>query len=143
MYFGLMGVLIRTLLLGPVVRRFKEARVARLGLLLLGVGLALTAASNNYALLFTSFTLMPLGTAFLFPCVTSLLSRVVAKNERGLQMGVQQTYGGISRVAVPIAAGAPVDQFGAGVPFVVAGLFVLLTLTMTSSLETSLGAAPA
>jgi len=75
--------------------------------------------------------------------VTSLLSRVVAKNERGLQMGVQQTYGGISRVAVPIAAGALVDQFGAGVPFVVAGLFVLLTLTMTSSLETSLGAAPA
>jgi len=143
MYFGLMGVLIRTLLLGPVVRRFKEARVARLGLLLLGVGLALTAASNNYALLFTSFTLMPLGTAFLFPCVTSLLSRVVAKNERGLQMAVQQTYGGISRVAVPIAAGALVDQFGAGVPFVVAGLFVLLTLTMTSSLETSLGAAPA
>jgi hypothetical protein len=29
------------------------------------------------------------------------------------------------------------------VPFMVAGLIVLLTLAMTSSLETSLGAAPA
>jgi len=143
MYFGLMGVVIRTLLLGPAVRRFREARVARFGVLFLAAGLSLTAASFNFAVLFTAFTLMPLGTAFLFPSVTSLLSRVVAKGERGLQMGVQQAYGGISRVAFPIVAGALVDQFGAGVPFMVAGLLVLLTLTMTSSLETSLGAAPA
>jgi multidrug resistance protein len=143
MYFGLMGVVIRTLLLGPAVRRFREARVARFGLLFLAAGLSLTAVSNSYVLLFTAFTLMPLGTAFLFPCVTSLLSRFVPKNERGLQMGVQQTYGGIARVAVPIGAGALVDQFGAGVPFMVAGLVLLLMLTMTSSLETSLGPAPA
>jgi multidrug resistance protein len=143
MYFGLMGVIIRTLLLGPAVRRFKEARVARYGLLFLAAGLCLTAMSTNYVLLFTAFTLMPLGTAFLFPCVTALLSRVVPKTERGLQMGVQQTYGGISRVAFPIGAGALVDQFGAGVPFLIAGLLVLLTLAMTSSFETSLDAAPA
>jgi MFS family permease len=138
-----MGVIIRTLLLGPAVRRLKEARVARYGLLFLAAGLCITAISTNYALLFTAFTLMPLGTAFLFPCVTALLSRVVPKSERGLQMGVQQTYGGISRVAFPIGAGALVDQFGAGVPFLIAGLLVLLTLAMTSSFETSLDAAPA
>jgi len=143
MYFGLMGVIIRTLLLGPAVRRLKEARVARYGLLFLAAGLCLTAMSTNYVLLFTAFTLMPLGTAFLFPCVTALLSRVVPRSERGLQMGVQQTYGGISRVAFPIGAGALVDQFGAGVPFLIAGLLVLLTLAMTSSFETSLDAAPA
>jgi len=143
MYFGVMGVIIRTLLLGPALNRLREARVARLGLGFLAAGLCLAAVSTTYPWLFTSFTLMPLGTAFLFPCVTSLLSRVVPKSERGLQMGVQQTYGGIARVAVPIAAGALVDQFGAGVPFMVAGLIVLLTLAMTSSLETSLGAAPA
>jgi multidrug resistance protein len=143
MYFGLMGVVIRTLLLGPVVRRFNEARVARYGLVFLAAGLALTAASDSYPVLFTSFTLMPIGTAFLFPCVSSLLSRVVPKAERGLQMGVQQTYGGIARVAVPIGAGALVDQFGSGVPFMVAGLLVLLMLTLTSSLEASLTAVPA
>ena len=121
----------------------KEARVARYGLLFLAAGLCLTAVSNSYPVLFTAFTLMPLGTAFLFPCVTSLLSRVVPRSERGLQMGVQQTYGGILRVAFPIGAGALVDQFDAGVPFLVAGLLVLLTLAMTSSLEASLGSAPA
>lgn len=137
MYFGLMGVIIRALMLGPVVRRFREPRVARLGVVLLAAGLCLAGLSQSYVTLFASFTLMPLGTAFLFPCITALLSRVVTAAERGLQMGVQQTYGGISRVAFPIFAGMIVDSYGPGVPFVIAGLFVLATLTMMWSLEAS------
>jgi multidrug resistance protein len=135
MYFGLMGVIIRALLLGPVVRRLKEPRVARIGIGLLAAGLALTAASRSYYTLFTAFTLMPFGTAFLFPCVTSLLSRVVPADERGLHMGVQQAYGGVSRVVFPIGAGLLVDHFGPGLPFLVAGILVLVTLLMTASLE--------
>jgi multidrug resistance protein len=135
MYFGLMGVIIRTLLLGPVVRWLKEPRVARIGLVFLAAGLCLTSLSHSYVSLFTAFTFMPLGTAFLFPCVTSLLSRLVSTNERGLQMGVQQTYGGLSRVAFPIFAGLLVDHYGSGLPFMVAGLMVLAALLMTASLE--------
>ena len=135
MYFGLMGVIIRTLLLGPVVRWLKEPRVARIGLVFLAAGLCLTSLSHSYVSLFTAFTFMPLGTAFLFPCVTSLLSRVVPASERGLQMGVQQTYGGLSRVAFPIFAGLLVDHYGSGLPFMVAGLMVLAALLMTASLE--------
>jgi len=135
MYFGFMGVIIRALLLGPVVRRFREPRVARMGVVFLAAGLCLASTSRSYFTLFTAFTLMPLGTAFLFPCVTSLLSRVVPANERGLQMGVQQTYGGITRVAFPITAGLLVDHFGPGLPFMLAGLLVLGTLFMTASLE--------
>ena len=39
---------------------------------------------------------MPLGTAFVFPCVTATLSRVVPGRHRGLYMGVQHTFGGVS-----------------------------------------------
>jgi len=52
-----------------------------------------------------------------------------------LQMGVQQTYGGLSRVAFPIFAGLLVDHYGSGLPFMVAGLMVLAALLMTASLE--------
>ena len=143
MYFGLMGVIIRALLLGPVVRRFREPRVARLGVVLLAAGLGLAGVSQSYLTLFIAFTLMPLGTAFLFPCITALLSNVVTPSERGLQMGVQQTYGGVSRVAFPIFAGAIVDHYGPGVPFVIAGVLVLATMTMLWSLEASVAPAPA
>ena len=142
MYFGLMGVVIRALLLGPVVRRLREPRVARMGVILLAAGLCLAGLSQSYVTLFTAFTLMPLGTAFLFPCITALLSCVVTPEERGLQMGVQQTYGGISRVAFPIFAGMIVDHYGPGVPFVIAGLLVLATMTMMWSLEASVATAP-
>ena len=141
MYFGLMGVIIRALLLGPVIRRFREPRVARMGVMMLAAGLCLAGVSQSYLTLFISFTLMPLGTAFLFPCITALLSCVVTPAERGLQMGVQQTYGGVSRVAFPIFAGAIVDHYGPGVPFVIAGLMVLASMVMMWSLEASVATA--
>jgi MFS family permease len=86
---------------------------------------------------------MPLGTAFLFPCITGLLSRAVPARDRGLYMGVQHTFGGISRVAFPVAAGILMDQFGVGVPFWGAGLLVLATLPLTAPLDRWLAAAPA
>ncbi len=134
MYFGLMGVIIRAMLLGPVVRRLGEPRVARLGIVFLAAGLCLMAVSESWGTLFGSFTLMPLGTAFLFPCVTALLSVAVPAGERGLQMGVQQSYGGIARVVFPLSAGLIVDRFGTGVPFMLAGLLVLATLGLSRSL---------
>jgi predicted MFS family arabinose efflux permease len=84
------------------------------------------------------FTLMPLGTAFLFPCVTGLLSRVVPGNERGLYMGVQHTFGGVSRVLFPVGAGLLMDRFGLGVPFWIAGILVLATLPFAWVLAESL-----
>ena len=58
-----------------------------------------------YLPLALAVALLPLGTAFTFPCVTALLSRVIPSSERGLYMGVQQTFGGTARVLFPIVAG--------------------------------------
>lgn len=134
MYLGGMGVVVRSLVLGPVVDRLGEPTVSRAGLLCLGAGLACTGLAREYWLLGLGFTLMPLGTAFLFPCVTGLLSRAVPARDRGLYMGVQHTFGGVSRVGFPIAAGLAMDRFGVGVPFWVAGLLVLLTFPLTSGM---------
>jgi MFS family permease len=138
MYLGGMGVVVRSLLLGRAVDFFGEARLSRLGLVLLATGLACTGLATHGGLFFLGFTLMPLGTAFLFPCVTGLLSRVVPGHERGLYMGVQHTFGGVSRVLFPIAAGVLMDRFGVGVPFWIAGLLVLATVPLAWALAGSL-----
>jgi multidrug resistance protein len=135
MYFGAMGVLVRAGLLGGAVKRLGEARLARLGLVLLSAGLGLIAVAHSYLTTIIAITLMPLGTAFLFPCITALLSRVVPSRERGLHMGVQQTYGGVSRVAFPILAGFLIDRFGVGSPYAVAAVLVAATLLITAPLE--------
>jgi hypothetical protein len=48
---------------------------------------------------------------------------------------VQQTFGGISRVAFPVCAGIIMDRFGRGSPYWIAGLMVLATLMLTANME--------
>lgn len=135
MYLGGVGVVVRTGILGRMIEWLGEARLCRLGLVLLASGLALVAAIHSYPVLFLSFTLMPLGTAFIFPAVTAMLSRVVDKSERGLYMGVQHTFGGISRVSFPLATGYAMDHIGKSVPYVVTGSLVLVSLGFTAGME--------
>jgi len=135
MYLGGIGVVVRTGILGRMIEWLGEARLCRLGLVFLASGLAFVAAIHSYPMIFLSLTLMPVGTAFIFPAVTAMLSRVVAKSERGLYMGVQHTFGGISRVSFPLATGYAMDRIGKSVPYVVAGVLVLLSLGLTSSME--------
>ena len=138
MYLGGMGVVVRSLLLGRMVEWLGEARLSRLGLVLLAMGLGCTGLALHGGIILLGFTLMPLGTAFLFPCITGLLSRVVRADQRGLYMGVQHTFGGVSRVLFPIAAGLLMDRLGVGVPFWIAGLLVLATLPFAWGLSDSL-----
>ncbi len=127
-YIGVISVITRAGFLGRAVERYGEARLSRIGLVMLAAGLASYPFMHNYILLAIGIALVPLGTAFTFPCVTSLLSKVIPSNERGLYMGVQQTYGGLARVIIPLWAGFSYDHFGRAVPFLTSATLVLFSL---------------
>jgi MFS family permease len=135
MYLGAVGLIVRAGFLGVAVRKLGEPKLARLGLLLLAAGLATVSKAHTFETMAISLTLMPLGTAFTFPCVTALLSRIVSPDERGLYMGVQQTFGGIMRVIFPIGTGWMADRFGMGTPWALAAALVAGALFLTMSLE--------
>jgi MFS family permease len=143
MYLGGMGVIVRTLVLGRLVDAFGEMRVARAGLAALAAGLALTGVAPSLPVVMAGFTLMPIGTGLLFPCVTGMLSQAVRTGERGLYMGVQHTFGGVSRVAFPVAAGFLMDTFGVGVPFWLSALLVVATLPLARLLGAAAAAGAA
>jgi MFS family permease len=140
-YIGVLSVVTRALILGPAVDRFGEAKLSRVGLVLLATGLALLPfmypAANpvlTYVPLALAVALIPLGTAFTFPCVTSLLSRVVASRERGLYMGVQQSFGGAARVIFPVIYGYLFDHV-MGLPFILAAVLVAGTILLGLGME--------
>ena len=54
-----------------------------------------------------------------------MLSRVISSRERGLYMGVQQTFGGLGRVLVPLWAGFSYDHFGKSVPLFTSAALVI------------------
>jgi len=124
-YLGTISVITRAGILGWAVDKYGEALLARIGLVMLAIGLTLVPLAPNYWTLALAVAMMPLGTAFTFPCVTSLLSRVIQSHERGLYMGVQQTFGGLARVIVPLWAGFAYDHLGHSVPFWTSALLVV------------------
>jgi multidrug resistance protein len=135
-YVGAISVITRALVLGKMVDRFGEARLSRAGMIMLAIGLAtMPLAPSVFPWFALSVALVPLGTAFTFPCVTGLLSQVVPQHERGLYMGVQQTFGGVARVAAPLYAGFAYDHFGRGVPFYTAGVLVVCAMLLGLDME--------
>jgi multidrug resistance protein len=162
-YIGTISVLTRALILGWAVDRFGEARLSRFGSVLLAIGLAAIAfihplgdptglahtfklsvsfvAILPYLPLALAVALVPLGTAFTFPCVTALLSRVIPSTERGLYMGVQQTFGGTARVLFPILAGIAFDRF-IELPFLVSAALVAGTIYLGLGMERSILPSP-
>lgn len=155
---GAISVLMRALVLGPVVDRLGEARLSRIGQGLLGAGLLLVpltwripgaweiggiSLELRYVALAVAISLIPVGTAFTFPCVTSLLSQVISSRERGVMMGVQQTFGGAMRVLGPLWAGWSFDHLGTPYPFWTSAVLVLGTIFLGLGIEARTRAAPA
>ena len=130
MYVGSISVFTRVLLLGRMVDWLGEAKLSRLGLLLLAAGVFGMPLSRNLWMLGITVALIPLGTAFTFPCVTALLSRVINPRERGLYMGMQQTYGGVARAIAPLFFGWSFDTLGASSPYFFASAFIVMTILL-------------
>jgi predicted MFS family arabinose efflux permease len=135
MYVGSISVFTRVLLLGRMVDWLGEANLSRLGLILLATGVLGMPLARNLPMLAIAVALIPLGTAFTYPCVTALLSRVINPRERGLYMGMQQTYGGIARAIAPLFFGWSFDRLGVSSPYFFSAAFIFATIFLGIGLD--------
>jgi MFS family permease len=125
-YVGVLSLVMRSLLLGPIVDRLGESWTMRVGTLLLAAGLLLYPIPGNLWSLAVVIPLVPIGTALLFPATTSLMSRNSDPRELGTTMGVAQTYAGLARVVAPLLATMIFQRLGHAWPFYAAGAVVAL-----------------
>lgn len=135
MYVGAISVFTRVLLLGRMVDWLGEANLSRLGIVLLAGGVLGMPLAQNLGMLAVAVALIPLGTAFTFPCVTALLSRVISQRERGLYMGMQQTYGGVARIIAPLFFGWAFDRIGVSSPYFFSSAFIFATIFLGFGLD--------
>jgi MFS family permease len=137
-YIGALSLVMRAAVLGPVVARIGEVRTLRLGALSAAAGLLLVpftgtlgvGFSAKLACLALAAGFIPVGTALLFPATTSQISGRARRGETGQTLGVQQTFGGVSRVVGPVWAGFAFRDLGVETPFWIAaalmvGVFLL------------------
>jgi multidrug resistance protein len=135
--FGIVGVVMRAPppfgvgVVGWANHKFGEVRTMQIGTAVLALGLALMPIPaaflpNAFALpaFIVFLTLVPVGTALLFPASTSLVSQRTERHEIGLVMGAQQTFRGIMSIVGPVGATLAFDTLGHGVPFYMAAAVV-------------------
>jgi multidrug resistance protein len=125
-YTGLLSLVIRSLLLGPVVDRLGEGGAVRLGTMVLAAGLVLIPAAPSIPVLVAIMAAIPVGTALLFPSTTSMLSRAAPPGELGTTMGVAQTFAGMARVIAPIGGTIAFQRLGIHAPFLLSGATMAL-----------------
>lgn len=120
-YVGTISVVMRTLILGPAVRRLGERGTMRLGFIALTLGLVALPFPMHVWGFALAVLFVPIGTALLFPPTSSLVSRFTPAAEVGQTLGVQQAFGGVARLIGPVWAGWVFDHVSIGAPFWLGG----------------------
>lgn len=123
---GLVTAIAQGRLIGPLVERSGERRVAVRGALLMAMALlGLVWYAGLWA---TIGLLVPfgLGWGMLAPSMQSLMSRRASRHEQGEVLGVNQSMGSLARVVGPIAGGWVFGALGFRSEFALAGALVVL-----------------
>lgn len=101
-YFGFLQIIVQLVLMGRLVEKLGERKLARVGFISSAIGYVLLSVIPNpfwIALtgLFTSF-----GGGVLRPALTSEIAGQVKPNERGRIMGVNQTLQSCAQIVAPL-----------------------------------------
>ena len=110
--------------------RLGERKAMRVGALGVALGMALVPFAGSIWTLCAAITLVPFGTALLFPTTTSLVSQRAEEGQTGMILGVQQSFGGVARMLGPILAGAVFQFVGIRWPFWLAAVLMVFAYLM-------------
>jgi MFS transporter, DHA1 family, tetracycline resistance protein len=95
------GLLVQTLLIGPLVGRFGEARVIVGGLIVLVAAIALPPIISLPAASVFLMALMMAGHSLTFPNAGALVSRTTPPSAQGSVMGLNMASNALSRIVAP------------------------------------------
>ena len=107
----------------------------QVGIVALLVGFATIPLTTSVAQLALASSLIPIGTALLFPATTSLVSGRAPSGETGQALGVQQAFGGVARLIGPLWAGLVFQYVGIRAPFWLCAVLMGLVWLVAAALR--------
>ncbi len=107
---GLLGIILQGGLMGPLVRRFGEATLARAGFAAVFLAQLLLGLIHTVAPLLLVSVLSSFGTGVLRPTLTSLISRNAGRNEQGVVLGLNQSLNSVGQITAPVLAGILISK---------------------------------
>jgi MFS family permease len=109
-YAGFLGILIQGGLIGRLVKRLGEDRLATVGFLSAAIGYTLLGASRDVPTLLLAATFSSFGTGVLRPCLTSLASQRADRREQGAVLGLTQSLNSLATIFAPLMSGLFIEH---------------------------------
>jgi predicted MFS family arabinose efflux permease len=136
-FIGIMAVIVQGGLIGRLIKMFGEVALARAGMILTTVSLALLPLSNNLAILLLVCAGLSIGSGCASPPLSGLASQMVERSWQGRALGVMQSAGSTARLLGPLLGGwllmldlrKPVAQY-ARTPFLVGAFLCFIGAVM-------------
>jgi MFS transporter, DHA1 family, tetracycline resistance protein len=131
-FVGVVSVIVQGGLIGRLIKIFGEVTLARAGMILTALSLALLPMSGNLAFLLLVSAGLSAGSGFASPPLSGLASQMIESSWQGRALGLMQSAGSTARLLGPLLGGwlltfdmsKPVAEYGY-TPFL-AGAFLCL-----------------
>jgi MFS family permease len=125
-FIGIIAVIVQGGLIGRLIKVFGEVALARTGMVLTTISLALLPASNNLTILLLVCAGLSFGSGLASPPLSGLASQLIDRSWQGRALGVLQSAGSTGRLLGPLIGGwllmfdlhKPVTEYGR-TPFLV------------------------
>ena len=102
---GILGALVQGGLMGWLVKKFGDVRLAAAGALLLAAGMFLLPSSPSARILFAATGAIGLGHALVVTPLNGLASKLSSVSEQGKALGMMQSASSLARIAGPVLGG--------------------------------------
>jgi MFS family permease len=109
-FVGFLGIILQGVLIGRLVSRFGEARLAAAGFASLVVGYFVLGVSTSVVLLLVVAVISGFGNGVLRPALTSLITHQAGPREQGVVLGITQSLTSMAAIVAPFAAGLLIEH---------------------------------
>lgn len=141
MYSGFLGVILQGGILGRLVKKMGEAKLALAGFIAAVAAYATLGFSQTVAMLIVAATIAAFGNGVLRPVITSELSQRIGRHEQGVAIGITGSLNSLAMIVAPPIGGALINQHWLFAWTLVPGAAAVLGLTIALATRSQVAAA--
>lgn len=131
MIIGIAGVIVQGMLIGKVVKRFGDAKIAKFGALLCALAFLWMLWAPNAVLLVLGTIVFMIGNSLMTPTSSSLVTKN-SHNQQGASLGVYQSFGSLGRIFGPLIGGG-IYELSMNTPYIIGMITLILCLIFFGS----------
>jgi DHA1 family tetracycline resistance protein-like MFS transporter len=130
--FGVLGVVVQGMMVGPIVARVGEKRAFVAGLVLTAFSWTATALVYNLPLFLAMLVPSAVGLGLCTPSLVSLVSGAAGRHEQGRVQGAAGALESLGRTVGPVWGNGALQVFGEGAAFTSGAAVLVATAVITS-----------